>query len=264
MQSQTLRALAAKIFVDHSTLSGYKTGRRMPGPAVLARLCSELRVSADYILGLTDERTPRYNTRSSASVHVSDGTPTYPFDGVATIVEWTLTKLGQITVEWQRTGTAVVIVAGLPFVPIPHLRGRSSASTLVRLGEDIDNVVLAPLSSVHSVVSDPISLGRIICLTVDANPTLGGCMRPTIHPGAEVYVDLGPDREGIADPLPGKLYLIRTADGYTLKRVWRTGEHWNCHCDHPDHAPLLIPVDRRRDPQRTIAGRVFRVVNPLL
>lgn len=49
--------LAAIIFVSPTTISGYRTGRRSPNVEGLVSLCTALKVSADYLLGLTDSPT---------------------------------------------------------------------------------------------------------------------------------------------------------------------------------------------------------------
>jgi transcriptional regulator with XRE-family HTH domain len=48
----TIRELAAILHRDHSTISGYETGRRSPDPQTLVSLCTALDVSADHLLGL--------------------------------------------------------------------------------------------------------------------------------------------------------------------------------------------------------------------
>jgi transcriptional regulator with XRE-family HTH domain len=49
------RELASRMFVSTSTISGYRTGRRSPKVDDLARLASLLNVSADYLIGRTDQ-----------------------------------------------------------------------------------------------------------------------------------------------------------------------------------------------------------------
>lgn len=48
------RKLADRIFLSHSTISGYRSGFRMPDCEILYRLATELRVSTDFLLGLVD------------------------------------------------------------------------------------------------------------------------------------------------------------------------------------------------------------------
>lgn len=50
----TQTALAQKIFTSQSIISNYRTGKREPSLYVLFLICKELKVSADYLLGLID------------------------------------------------------------------------------------------------------------------------------------------------------------------------------------------------------------------
>ena len=61
MRDITNQALAQKMFVSVSTISGYRTGRRSPTVEDLARLSRILDVSADYLIGLTDNPFPYKN-----------------------------------------------------------------------------------------------------------------------------------------------------------------------------------------------------------
>ena len=46
--------LARRIYVSRSTISGYRTGRRIPDLERLRLICVHLHVSADYLLGLKE------------------------------------------------------------------------------------------------------------------------------------------------------------------------------------------------------------------
>ncbi|MCI7323078.1 MAG: helix-turn-helix domain-containing protein [Lachnospiraceae bacterium] len=47
--------LASQLCLSASTISGYRTGRRSPTVTDLAEISRFLNVSADYLVGLTDE-----------------------------------------------------------------------------------------------------------------------------------------------------------------------------------------------------------------
>lgn len=55
IRSFTNRKLGERLFITASAVSGYRTGKRAPNPEVLAKICRELSVSADYLLGLSDQ-----------------------------------------------------------------------------------------------------------------------------------------------------------------------------------------------------------------
>lgn len=46
--------LAARIFLSHNTISGYRSGTRTPNIETLRNIARELRVSTDFLLGLVD------------------------------------------------------------------------------------------------------------------------------------------------------------------------------------------------------------------
>lgn len=54
----TQAQMGEKINVSQRTYAYYESGERMVPPQVLAALAQYHRVSVDYLLGLTDEKTP--------------------------------------------------------------------------------------------------------------------------------------------------------------------------------------------------------------
>lgn len=54
----TQRALAEKLNLSCSALAMYETGKRDPDTSTLAAIAAFFRVSADYLLGLNESRTP--------------------------------------------------------------------------------------------------------------------------------------------------------------------------------------------------------------
>lgn len=58
----TQAALAAKLHVTHFTVSSWEQGKSAPPQDMLVRICRLYQVSADYLLGLSDE-DPAYVRR---------------------------------------------------------------------------------------------------------------------------------------------------------------------------------------------------------
>ena len=52
------RKAAAQLGISQALLSHYENGIREPGLAFVVKACDYYHVSADYLLGLTDERRP--------------------------------------------------------------------------------------------------------------------------------------------------------------------------------------------------------------
>ena len=55
MKGITNRMLGNYICMSESAVSGYRTGRRSPSVTDLAKISDYLEVSADYLLGTTDD-----------------------------------------------------------------------------------------------------------------------------------------------------------------------------------------------------------------
>lgn len=54
LRNYSSQQLANRIFLTHSTVSGYRTGTRIPSYDVLCDIARELQVSADFLMCLTD------------------------------------------------------------------------------------------------------------------------------------------------------------------------------------------------------------------
>ena len=54
LRNYSAQQLANRIFLTHSTVSGYRNGTRMPSYDILHDIAQELQVSSDFLLCLTD------------------------------------------------------------------------------------------------------------------------------------------------------------------------------------------------------------------
>ncbi len=59
--------LASYLRISRSTVAGYETGKRKPDTDTLQKIVEYFDVSVDYILGLTDERTPADKIKKALS-----------------------------------------------------------------------------------------------------------------------------------------------------------------------------------------------------
>lgn len=69
MKGITNRMLGNYICMSESAVSGYRTGRRSPSVTDLAKISDYLQVSADYLLGTTDDSStvsPTHATKTSS------------------------------------------------------------------------------------------------------------------------------------------------------------------------------------------------------
>ncbi len=60
LREYSTQKLSNRIFLSHSTISGYRRGYRKPDINNLKRIAKELRVSTDFLLGVTNyiEKNP--------------------------------------------------------------------------------------------------------------------------------------------------------------------------------------------------------------
>jgi len=54
MADKTLKEMAEKLDISPSTLSMYFSGKRIPHPEIIIKVCRYFDVSSDYLLGLSD------------------------------------------------------------------------------------------------------------------------------------------------------------------------------------------------------------------
>ena len=57
--------LAVKLGVSKFTVQSWEQGKSAPGHSILVKICDMYNVSADYLLGITDEK-PKYSKDSNA------------------------------------------------------------------------------------------------------------------------------------------------------------------------------------------------------
>lgn len=54
IRQYSVEDLATRTHTSHSTISMYRSGKRLPNIEILRLIAKELRVSSDYLLGLSD------------------------------------------------------------------------------------------------------------------------------------------------------------------------------------------------------------------
>ena len=72
-QNESAAEIARRLGRSRSWLSNYRNGTNIPPADEIPRLCKELRCSADYLLGLSDKRTP------AADLSFQIGEPQSPY-----------------------------------------------------------------------------------------------------------------------------------------------------------------------------------------
>lgn len=80
LRQMSVRELADALYVSPSTISAYRTGRRLPNIQMLSAIAGVLHLSTDYLLGLTDYpdvahgRLPRQDEQMLSLFHTIDET----------------------------------------------------------------------------------------------------------------------------------------------------------------------------------------------
>lgn len=93
----------------------------------------------------------------------------------------------------------------------------------------------------------------------------GDSMEPLIRPDSLLIVDLGPNREGIAELTAhdeGKVFVVKhpDEDGMKVKRVYRSGDQLIFWSDNPTASPRVEAVDLKgRSLHKILLGRVVWV-----
>ncbi len=251
-------ALEAGIRPEHLSRLMSKTSGKAINPTLttLEGLARVLRSTVSEMISAPAPYTDGISVRTTPQVRET------------TAVEGTFARLRIGTVRGQLVSaqdgqTKVVTVFGHAYVPIPHLLDPVAAGAPIPSEGAIETVCLTPLEMVREWVRGPIPFGRLVTIDVNPKAWLGDSMSPTIKPGAMLTVDLGPGLIGPSSFEDGSIYLVRTDDGITCKRVWRTGTTLNCHADNRHVAPLVLPIDRRRGLRAHIIGEVVRISNPV-
>jgi len=231
-------ALAKAINAHQSTVSLYLAGKRRPTPAVLARLCQELGISADYVLGLNQP------ARGRTTLRVAEVETSYDL------------TLGM--------PTEAVHLGGVAFIPVPKLRDPIAAGNPILTDGSIDEVHFIRLDWIGRRIRGRIPIGRVVLLDV-ATSWLGESMAPTIKPGAMIFADRGQECDGPTSFEPGSIYLVRHEGGVTCKRIWQMDGSLSCHSDSLAHPPFTIPLQRGDldEIRDHLAAKVFWVGNPV-
>lgn len=249
--------VAEEADLTRETLSRYLHGHEEnPGLQTLERLAAVLHKTV--IEMLTPVSTYTEGTNQIEPFAVREAEPLHE-----TLSQLEIGAVRRHLVSARDGQTKIITIFGQAYVPIPHLLDPVAAGLPIPSEGFVDAMFLTPLEIVRRWVRGPIPFGRVLSLDVDGKKWLGDSMSPTIKPGAQLVVDMGPGLAGPTAFEDGSIYIVRTDDGLTCKRVWRTDDTLNCHADNRHVAPLVLHLDRRRGLRAHILGEVVRISNPV-
>ena len=205
---------------DHSVISRVESGQsglRIDG---LANAAAELNVSADWLLGLTDDPTPAASRNGSPAVSVNDGG--YPVPEKHANIDTrpvAETKPGYNLDEANDQD-------GIWNLPVREVRPAAGSGADV-FGEEVVGYVPFRADWLKERSIDPAQ--------ADVAQVSGDSMEPTLPDGCQIIVDRN-RRELQA----GRIYVMKTEEGLVVKRVKQNVQGWWLMSDNPEWAPLFL------------------------
>ena len=196
-------ALAAAIGdrYEYSMISHVEAGRKSLRLDGLANAARALEVSADYLLGLTDDPTPAADRDSVPTHAISEPDPTYKTDGHQDDPEETIEQLAEVAAA---AGVGAQVYDETTTGRVPFRR-----SWLRR--------------------------NRINPRHCQLIGVRGESMVPTLPDGSQIIVDR--NRKEMRN---GRIYVMRTEEGLVVKRVIQNAQGWWLMSDNPAWAPLFL------------------------
>lgn len=238
-KGQVKAKIARAIHKDPSTFSNYVSGKREPDLETINALCRYFNVSADYLMGRSDDRGSYGASLAEASKtankpRASDGVP---------------------VAATREDGN------GGAFYVIPRVARQVGAGASI---DDLEHPSEAPEYMFRRQFLQYLSGGKNA--TIDpqrwsiahvAKGEAGSSMMPTILPRAMLLIDRNENAAGWDKPEPRAIYLINDGDGLVVKRarVDEQGYLVLISDNALEHPPRLIPL-RGRDLRTILVGRV--------
>ncbi len=208
---------------DHSVISRVESGQsglRIDG---LANAAAELNVSADWLLGLTDDPTPAASRNGSPAVSVNDGG--YPVPEKHANIDTrpvAETKPGYNLDEAKDQD-------GIWNLPVREVRPAAGSGAEV-FGEEVVGYVPFRADWLKERSIDPEQ--------ADVVQVSGESMEPTLPDGCTILVD-----RSRRELQPKHIYVLRNEDGLVVKRVDRNREGWWVISDNPAWLPVMLTED---------------------
>ena len=234
----TRKKFAEKLSIPETTLRNYETDAREPGHTFLKQMSDFFNVSADYLLGLTDEKEKfsSHQLKSSEIDHIKKYRSLDPHG--KEMVDFTLLK------EWERS-TAEPKPESKPSSPtaqiipmrfLSYYQRMASAGRGEYLFSDIPTEVIP-------VPDTPLSRRADFVIGVS-----GRSMEDTYFDGDKVLVEKTQDV-----PL-GKIGIFIRGDECFIKEAGKN--RLISHNEDKEQYPDIIPDDRRIDTIGIVLGKV--------
>ena len=204
----------------HNDISRVESGERGLRLDGLANAATELGVSADYLLGLTDDPTPAASRNGSPAVSANDSgysvSEKHANIDTRPVAE---TKPGYNPDEANDQ-------AGIWNLPVREVRPAAGSGAEV-FGEEVVGYVPFRADWLKERSIDPEQ--------ADIVQVSGPSMEPTLPDGCSILVD-----RNRRELQPKHIYVLRNEDGLVVKRVDRNREGWWVISDNPAWLPVSL------------------------
>lgn len=221
------RELARAAGISHASISQFEHALHEPAAGTLGRLAAAMRVSADYLLGLTDVSTPATKLERERSRLA--------------------TELAARNARIRELEDADLSGNGSDPWPFPL---REEAHSSAGPGAYVTNERAARSVLFRQDWARKHGLRPSHC---DVLEVRGESMEPTLRSGAWILVD-----RHRAEPRDDKVFVVRVGDETFVKRLRRTRGGWRLASDNRDQdsAGRLIHPPQPFPPDGTIIGQV--------
>ena len=203
---------------DQTMISHVESGRSALVTAGLARAAQALRVSTDYLLGLTDDPTPAVDRNGDRAASGHDfGSPMSEQRGHTSATTETKPAYN-LEAAWDQDG--------IWNLPLREVRPAAGSGAEVFAEEVVGYVPFRKdWLAQHSI--DPAQ--------ADVVQVSGDSMEPTLPDGCSILVDRS--RQELQ---PKRIYVLRNEDGLVVKRVDRNRDGWWVVSDNPAWLPVSL------------------------
>ena len=201
---------------DHSVISRVESGQSGLRIAGLANAAAELNVSADWLLGLTDDPTPA----ASRSSNHADGE--YPVPEKNSLADTHATAETMVGYNLDEANDQ----DGIWNLPVREVRPAAGSGADV-FGEEVVGYVPFRADWLKERSIDPAQ--------ADIVQVSGPSMEPTLPDGCSILVD-----RNRRELQPKCIYVLRNEDGLVVKRVDRNRDGWWVISDNPAWLPVML------------------------
>ena len=255
--TRTQAALGRSSATPQSSICNFETGIHEPAAGTLARLAVAMKVSSDYLVGLTDDPTPA-SRRAGETLAGLLNVSAYD-DAAQRCAAAMKSALGVSTDSPARTRAIERLTRHI--ASLGNARGqledphpRRVADDVAALaapaeeGQHVDVLEVTPAAGSGAVFEHERVTGRIkfrrtwlrrhglVARSCRVLTVAGRSMEPTLVDGSSILVN-----HASRTLRNGRIFVVRTGDGLVVKRAVGEGHDWALVSDNPSGEWPLVP-----------------------